>query len=201
MARLADHPYYPDFAESLSRWEGCRLHFYADSVGLITLGIGHLFDQRGVHPGMPLNYGLAFAQQASIRYPFTPSSSAVAVYEDWRRVKNRALSHHPHYRNHNGASYASAAHLRISRNALEAARSASPASPERAEAAQTAYDHFRRLYDDRKQAHGTEKRYFRRHHQRVVRLREGLETTFGVTVVRAPIDENWFYDRPGDNID
>lgn len=257
MARLADHPYYPDFAGSLARWEGCKLHFYADSVGLVTLGIGHLFDRPGVHPGMSLEYGIAFAQQASHRYLFTPSSSAAAVFEDWRRVKNRALSFHPHYRNHRGSSYAGVAHLRISRDAaingkkekvrslsdpiyeahptlehfdgkvamaiidlrfnpsgvrirsnkfnpiwgaLETARNAVPASTERNEAAQTAYDHFRLLFHGRANAHNTTVRYFRRHHQRVVLLREGLEATFGVTVVRAPDDENWYYDRPGDNL-
>jgi GH24 family phage-related lysozyme (muramidase) len=254
MARLADHPQYPEFGNSLANWEGCRLYFYGDSRGRVTLGIGHLFDQGIVHPGMNLNYGQMFAHAASVNYPFAPDASSAAVYDDWRRVKSHVLALFPNV-NVGAAVYADVAQLRITRDgavagvkvkvrsvenpiyhdhptledfdvriamaivdlrfnpadvgvraapfdpiweALETARNAPPGSPQRTQAAQTAYDHFRQLYAhrqprDQDHPNGLVERYFRRHHQRVQRLRQGLEATFGVAIAASAADEAWHY--------
>lgn len=247
MARLADDPQYLDFAMSVRNWEGCKLHFYGDSKGLVTLGIGHLFDEGHPHPGMNLNYGRRYALDASRLYPFT--AGAAAVYEDWCRVKRLALTFAPNYQAHTGREYSGTAQLRITLEAainglkakvrtlsapiyeahptlenfdvrvamaiidvrfnarrlgvlsqrfepiwtaIEAARTAAPGSPERTQAAQDAYNHFRLVYRE-PAAHEDGVRFFRRHHQRVQRLREGLEATFGVVINVTPADESWHY--------
>jgi hypothetical protein len=256
MSRLVDDARFGDFAESLSHWEACVLHFYADHVGLVTLGIGHLFDERN-HPisqGMDLSYGRRFATSASTRYRFSPSGTPDAVYEDWLRVKRHVILINPQL-NKKGREYEGIAQLRIPRaqaiegatnkvrtlsnpiyaahpllerfdsrvamaivdvrfnpagnnplnagfdniwRALNDAITAPPRTTTCSEAAQRAYDLFRRLYAHRpvwteEHPHGLRERYFRRHHQRTQRFREGLEATCGVVISRVAADEAWHY--------
>jgi hypothetical protein len=252
MTTLADHERYLDFATSVRRWEGVKSHFYGDSRGLVTLGIGHIFDEgnRVITAGMQLEYGVVQANRASMLYGW----NAAEARNEWRRVKQMVIERLPGSISGvvSAGEYATVTRLRITESTalqglrdkvrtlqrpiydshpelerldirigmavldvrfnpggiqvlgsdfapvwsrVNAALSLPAGSPQVVEAAQAAYDAFCRLVspispDDSRQR----RRYKNRHHQRVQRMREGLDATFGVRVVPSPSDETWSYD-------
>lgn len=80
----------------LDEREGLYPYFYCDHNGLVTIGIGHLVDQRGASDasGQAIARRLAVGGEVVFRHRDTDRlATADEVVEDWQRIKDRGRTH------------------------------------------------------------------------------------------------------------
>jgi hypothetical protein len=102
MAELVSH---------LVAMEGVFPYLYCDHVGLVTIAIGFLVDQRGASDAVGENIARQLATRPDVT--FTRNGAAVGAADvgaDWRRVKARGRTHP----NSRARDYRTVAQLRIS---------------------------------------------------------------------------------------
>jgi len=108
-----NHQRLQELLSHIERREGVFRHFYCDSNGLVTIGVGHLVDQRGAPPPARQGVARALANQAGVVFQSRDTGAVAStpqVVEDWTRI-------HTHGQTHPGlraADYAPVAILRIS---------------------------------------------------------------------------------------